>query len=108
MKSRWRGSKSERHNGELERAVATGEAGLHPVAHADRYLVIPVAHVEFAKDPRAIEALQQLVYPRERIDVTARLTIQSAIVDAHTEAPILLFGKEDRRSVCAIGNFDPP
>ena len=69
------GRKSERHHGELERAVATGEAGLHPVAHADWYLVVHVTHVELTKHPRAIEVLQQLVYPRKRIDVTARLTI---------------------------------
>ena len=107
MKCQWRGSKSERHNGKLEGAVATSEAGLHPVAHADRYLVIPVAHVEFAKDPRAIEALQQLVNPRERIDVTARLTIQSAVVNAHTEATILLFSEEDGCPVCTIGYLNP-
>ena len=100
--------KSERHHSKLKRAVATGEAGLHSVAHADRYLMIPVAHVELAKYLRAIKALQQLVYPWQRIDVTARLTIQGAIVYAHTEAPILLFSKEDRRSVCAVCNFDSP
>ena len=54
------------------------------------------------------KSLPNIVYPWQRIDVTARLTIQSAIVNAHTEAPILLFGKEDRRSVCAVGDFNTP
>ena len=57
------GCKSERHHGELKRAVATGEVGLHPVAHADRYLVIPVAHVELAEHARAVQLLEQLVNP---------------------------------------------
>ena len=70
--------------------------------------MVPLTHVELTKHPRAIEALQQLVYPGERIDVTAPLTIQSAIVNAHTEAPILLFSKEDRRSVCAVGDLNTP
>ena len=70
--------------------------------------MVPVAHVELAKYLRAIKALQQLVYPWERIDVTARLTIQSAIVDAHTETTILLLGKEDGGTVCTIRDFDPP
>ena len=70
--------------------------------------MVPVTHVELTKNPRAIEALQQLVYPWEWIDVTARLTIQSAIVDAHTETTILLLGEEDGGTVRTICNFDSP
>ena len=55
--------KSERHHSKLKRAVATGEASLHSVAHADRYLVIPVAHVELAEHTRTVQLLEQLVNP---------------------------------------------
>ena len=75
LKSGWRGRKSERHYSKLVSAVATSETSFHFVAHTHRDLMIPVTHVELTKDGRAVKTLQQLVYPWERIAVTARLTI---------------------------------
>ncbi|PWN17644.1 hypothetical protein BCV69DRAFT_253939, partial [Microstroma glucosiphilum] len=51
--------------------------------------------------------VQQIVYPRERITVLDSLLVERSVVNAEPQLTILLWYKEDWRSIGRTGGLNP-
>jgi len=86
--------------------VSSAKGGLRNVGRLDANLVVATTQIDLTEVLRALEPVEQLVDPRQRVAVLDRDVVQRTIVDTHTHGAILLLDEKDRGTERRLTRLD--